>query len=107
MFEVDQDPNLVAGVALDGRIARMTRSTDVGIHRFLRLDARRPIAELVTALTFVLDLLADYGLHDYYLELSTRPEGKAVGTDEEIAEFCASEYSVTFPVMAKITVKGE
>lgn len=30
--------------------ARMARSTDVGIHRFLRLDARRPIAELVDAL---------------------------------------------------------
>jgi hypothetical protein len=34
----------------------------------------------------VLDLLRDYGLDDFYLELSTRPEGKAVGTDEEWAE---------------------
>ena len=25
----------------------------------------------------------DYGLDDFYLELSTKPEGKAVGTDEE------------------------
>ena len=33
--------------------------------------------------TFVLDLLRDYGLDDFYLELSTKPEGKAVGTDEE------------------------
>ena len=33
--------------------------------------------------TFVLDLLRDYGLDDFYMELSTRPEGKAVGTDEE------------------------
>ena len=42
--------------------------------------------ELVSLLTFVLDLLRDYGLDDYYLELSTKPEGKAVGTDEEWEE---------------------
>jgi threonyl-tRNA synthetase len=42
--------------------------------------------ELGSLLTFVLDLLRDYGLDDFYLELSTRPEGKAVGTDEEWAE---------------------
>jgi threonyl-tRNA synthetase len=42
--------------------------------------------ELSSLLTFVLDLLRDYGLEDFYLELSTRPEGKAVGTDEEWAE---------------------
>ncbi|MGB2757121.1 MAG: threonine--tRNA ligase, partial [Acidimicrobiia bacterium] len=39
--------------------------------------------ELRSLLTFVLDLLRDYGLDDFYLELSTKPEGKAVGTDEE------------------------
>jgi threonyl-tRNA synthetase len=39
--------------------------------------------ELASLLQFVLDLLADYGLDDFYLELSTKPEGKAVGTDEE------------------------
>jgi len=43
-------------------------------------------AELRSILTFVLDLLSDYGLDDFYLELSTKPEGKAVGTDEEWAE---------------------
>jgi threonyl-tRNA synthetase len=42
--------------------------------------------ELASLLTFVLDLLRDYGLDDFYLELSTRPEGKAVGTDEEWEE---------------------
>jgi threonyl-tRNA synthetase len=42
--------------------------------------------ELTSLLTFVLDLLRDYGLSDFYLELSTRPEGKAVGTDEEWEE---------------------
>ena len=34
-------------------------------------------------LQFVLDLLRDYGLDDFYLELSTKPEGKAAGTDEQ------------------------
>src|ERR1700728_2200727 len=41
------------------------------------------IDELHTTLTFVLSLLRDFGLEDFYLELSTRPEGKAVGTVEE------------------------
>jgi threonyl-tRNA synthetase len=40
-------------------------------------------AELESLLTFVLDLLRDFGLNDFFLELSTRPDGKAVGTDEE------------------------
>ena len=40
-------------------------------------------AELVRTLHFVLDLLRDYGLNDFYLELSTKPPGKAVGSDEE------------------------
>jgi threonyl-tRNA synthetase len=42
--------------------------------------------ELRTTLRFVLDLLADYGLSDFYLELSTKPEGKAIGTDTEWEE---------------------
>jgi glutathione peroxidase len=29
------------------------------------------------------------------------------GTNEEIKAFCTSRYAVTFPVMAKISVKGE
>jgi threonyl-tRNA synthetase len=43
-------------------------------------------AELESLLTFVLELLRDYGLTDFYLELSTRPEAKAVGTDAEWEE---------------------
>jgi threonyl-tRNA synthetase len=42
--------------------------------------------ELGALLSFVLDLLRDFGLEDFYLELSTRPPGKAAGTDEEWAE---------------------
>jgi threonyl-tRNA synthetase len=38
--------------------------------------------ELDSLLTFVLDILREFGLDDFYLELSTKPEGKAVGSDE-------------------------
>ncbi len=38
--------------------------------------------ELTSLLTFVLDLLKDYGLDDFYLELSTRNPEKSVGSDE-------------------------
>jgi threonyl-tRNA synthetase len=39
-------------------------------------------AELTSLLTFVLDLLRDYGLDDFYLELSTKDPDKYVGSDE-------------------------
>ena len=42
--------------------------------------------ELRSLLVFVLDLLRDYGLDDFYLELSTKPPDKAVGSDEEWEE---------------------
>ena len=42
--------------------------------------------ELHATLLFVLDVLRDYGLDDFFLELSTRPEEKAVGTDAEWEE---------------------
>ncbi|OBG21404.1 threonine--tRNA ligase [Mycolicibacterium fortuitum] len=38
--------------------------------------------ELTSLLQFVLDLLSDYGLDDYYLELSTKDPDKYVGSDE-------------------------
>jgi len=38
--------------------------------------------ELTTTLKFVLDLLKDYGLDDFYLELSTKDPEKSVGSDE-------------------------
>ena len=40
--------------------------------------------ELRSLLTFVLDLLSDYGLSDFYLELSTKGDSeKFIGSDEE------------------------
>ena len=40
-------------------------------------------AELDSLLTFVLNLLRDYGLSDFYLELSTRNIEKSVGEDKD------------------------
>lgn len=42
--------------------------------------------ELDSLLTFVLNLLRDYGLEDFYLELSTRNPNKSVGDDEDWEE---------------------
>ena len=42
--------------------------------------------ELDSLLTFVLNLLRDYGLEDFYLELSTRNPEKSVGADEDWVE---------------------
>ncbi len=42
--------------------------------------------ELDSLLTFVLNLLRDYGLTDFYLELSTRNPEKSVGEDSEWVE---------------------
>ena len=42
--------------------------------------------ELDSLLTFVLNLLRDYGLNDFYLELSTRNPEKSVGEDSEWVE---------------------
>ena len=42
--------------------------------------------EIRSLLGFVLDLLRDFGLDDFYLELSTRNEEKYVGTDEQWQE---------------------
>jgi threonyl-tRNA synthetase len=52
-------------------------------HIFCARDQVGP--ELKRLLTFVLDLLRDYGLDDFYLELSTRDEAKEkfVGSDED------------------------
>jgi threonyl-tRNA synthetase len=47
-------------------------------------------AELDGLLTFVLDLLRDYGLVDFYLELSTRDPEKSMGTDADWAEATAA-----------------
>ena len=44
------------------------------------------VGELDSLLTFVLNLLRDYGLNDFYLELSTKNPEKFVGEDTDWAE---------------------
>jgi threonyl-tRNA synthetase len=44
------------------------------------------VGELDSLLTFVLNLLRDYGLNEFYLELSTKNEEKFVGADADWAE---------------------
>ena len=39
--------------------------------------------ELRSLLEFVLSVLRDFGLDDFYLELSTKPPGKAIGSDAD------------------------
>ncbi len=66
-------------------LTRVRGMTQDDAHIFMHQgdDGRRAASRCCD---FVLDVLRDYGLDDFYLELSTKPEGKAVGTDEEWAE---------------------
>ncbi|HEY3684036.1 MAG TPA: threonine--tRNA ligase [Streptosporangiaceae bacterium] len=49
------------------------------------------VGEIKTLLTFVLDLLRDYGLNEFYLELSTRDDSdKFIGTAEDWADATAA-----------------
>ena len=65
-------------------LTRVRGLTQDDAHIFCTRDQMRD--ELERLLTFVLDLLRDFGLNDFYLELSTRPAEKAVGSDEDWAE---------------------
>ena len=62
-------------------LTRVRGMTQDDAHIFCTLEQMQ--AELESLLRFVLDLLGEFGLDDFYLELSTKPEGKAVGTEEE------------------------
>ena len=61
-------------------LTRVRGMTQDDAHIYVTADQVQ--AELKDLLTFVIDLLKDYGLDDFYLELSTRNEDKYVGTDE-------------------------
>jgi threonyl-tRNA synthetase len=65
-------------------LTRVRGMTQDDAHIFCTKEQMVP--ELVRALDFVLDLLADYGLDDFYLELSTKPDTKFVGEDHEWVE---------------------
>ena len=66
-----------------GVVHGMTRArgfTQDDAHIYCTTDQMKD--ELTSLLTFVLDLLKDYGLDDFYLELSTKNPDKSVGSDE-------------------------
>jgi threonyl-tRNA synthetase len=65
-------------------LTRVRGMTQDDAHIFCTRDQLRD--ELRSLLTFVLDLLRDYGLDDFYLELSTRNEEKYVGSLDVWAE---------------------
>jgi threonyl-tRNA synthetase len=65
-------------------LTRVRGMTQDDAHIFCTKD--QMAAELEALLAFVLDVLGDFGLAEFTLELSTKPEGKAVGTDEEWEE---------------------
>jgi threonyl-tRNA synthetase len=65
-------------------LTRVRGMTQDDAHIFCTKD--QMVGEIGSALRFVLDVLRDYGLDEFYLELSTRPEGKAVGSPEEWTE---------------------
>ncbi len=62
-------------------LTRVRGMTQDDAHIFCTEDQMQD--ELKSLLQFVLDLLRDYGLDDFYLELSTRDPEKSIGTDEE------------------------
>ncbi len=61
-------------------LTRVRGMTQDDAHIFCTPEQMRD--ELTTVLNFILDLLQDYGLDDYYLELSTKNPKKFVGSDE-------------------------
>ncbi|MFJ2029675.1 threonine--tRNA ligase [Streptosporangium sp. NPDC087985] len=65
-------------------LTRVRGMTQDDAHIYCTRDQMRD--ELKSLLRFVLDLLRDYGLEDFYLELSTKDPVKFVGSDEVWAE---------------------
>ena len=61
-------------------LTRVRGMTQDDAHIYCNREQMRD--ELSSLLRFVLDLLADYGLDDFYLELSTKDPEKYVGSDE-------------------------
>jgi threonyl-tRNA synthetase len=62
-------------------LTRVRGMTQDDAHIYCTVDQMQN--ELISLLQFVLDLLADFGLTDFYLELSTRDPEKSVGSDED------------------------
>ena len=67
-----------------GVVHGLTRArgfTQDDAHIYCTVDQMQ--GEIRSLLQFVLDLLRDYGLDEFYLELSTRDPGKSIGSDAD------------------------
>jgi len=79
MFEFGSVYRYEKSGVLNG-LTRVRGMTQDDAHIYTTRDGMKE--ELTSTLNFVLQLLADYGLSDYYLELSTRDPKKFVGSDD-------------------------
>lgn len=101
----------------------MTNILDVG---FFDMEGNemtlRKLSSDATKQWVVVNVASKCGLTKQYKDLQTYSQqddvvivgfpcnqfgGQEPGTHEEICEFTSNQYSVTFPLMAKIDVKGE
>ena len=107
--------------------AQDSKPADLGIHGFevKRMDgSATKLAEFAGKVVLIVNTASQCGLTPQYeglqkLQQAYESKGFTVlafpandfgqqepGTNDEIAKFCKDRYSVTFPVLAKITVKG-
>lgn len=114
---------LVAPIA-----AQDSKPTDAGVHGFAvkRMDgSSAKLAEFAGKTVLIVNTASQCGLTPQYEGLQKLQEtyenkgftvlafpandfgAQEPGTNDEIAKFCKDRYSVTFPVFAKISVKGD
>jgi threonyl-tRNA synthetase len=86
-------------------LTRVRGMTQDDAHIYCAKDQMRD--ELVSLLTFVLDLLRDYGLDDFYLELSTMIHRALFGSMERFFAVLTEHYAGAFPAwLAPVQVVG-
>jgi glutathione peroxidase len=100
--------------------------TSIGSITFQKMDGTTgTLAEYVGHVVLVVNVASKCGLTPQYEGLERLQEreqgrgftvlafpannfgGQEPGTDAEIAEFCSTNYAVTFPLMSKISVEGD
>jgi threonyl-tRNA synthetase len=90
---------------LSGVVQGLTRVrglTQDDAHIFCTREQMR--GEIARTLDFVIDLLRSFGLSEFYLEISTKPEGKAAGSDEQWIEATATLNEVAVAAGYQLTL---
>ena len=119
--------NLVKATILTGVIAMSLTAAD-SIYDFTinSIDgAAKPLSELKGKVVLIVNVASRCGYTPQYAGLEKLYEkfkdkgfvivgvpannfgGQEPGTNEEIKTFCTRKYNVTFPMMAKVSVKGD